>query len=319
MSNLFAPIEPYNSFMLHASELHTIYVEEVGNPEGKPVIFVHGGPGGGLEEKHRRYFDPSIWRVILFDQRGCGKSLPFGEIRENTTFDLIADMEKIREKLNISSWHIFGGSWGSTLALAYAICHPERACSLMLRGVFLVRAKEISWFYQEGAHNFYPEEWEHFLAPIPVEERHDLLSAYHSRLTSKDPEIVRQAAVAWSRWEGSTSKLKKDGKFIEHFGEDKFAYAFARIENHYFYNRAFFTQDNWILNHAHKIQDIPGVIVQGRYDMPCPPISAYDLHKAWPKAEFLLIEEAGHSLSEPGITTALLDAVDRIGRGSYER
>ena len=311
---MYAPIEPYNKFNLAVSNLHSIYVEEVGNPQGKPVIFVHGGPGGGIEEKHRRYFDPAIWRVILFDQRGCGKSTPFGEIRENTTFDLVADMEKIRHTLGLDSWYIFGGSWGSTLALTYAICHPERARSLMLRGIFLVRAQEIHWFYQYGAHYFYPEEWEHFLAPIPESERHDLVAAYHKRLTSDDPKVVREAAIAWSRWEGSTSKLKKDSQFIEHFGDDKFAFAFARIENHYFFNRAFFTQDNWILNNIEKIQNIPGIIVQGRYDMPCPPISAYELHKAWPKAEFMLVEEAGHSLSEPGISQALLEAVARIGR-----
>jgi proline iminopeptidase len=313
-TTLFAPIEPYNSFLLNVSNLHDIYVEEVGNPHGKPVIFVHGGPGGGIEEKHRRYFDPKIWRIILFDQRGCGKSTPFGELRENTTFDLVADMEKIRQQLDINSWHIFGGSWGSTLALTYAICHPERTCSLMLRGIFLVRQQEINWFYQHGAHYFYPEEWEHFLAPIPENERHDLVAAYHKRLNSSDQQVLKQAAVAWSRWEGATSKLKKEASFVERFGQDSFAYAFARIENHYFFNRAFFTQDNWILNNISKIQNIPGVIVQGRYDMPCPPISAYDLHKAWPKAEFLIIEEAGHSLSEPGISAALLSAVVRQGQ-----
>lgn len=314
MTSLFPPIEPYNKFVLPVSDMHKIYVEEVGNPKGKPVVFVHGGPGGGIEEKHRRYFDPSIWRVILFDQRGCGKSTPFGELKENTTFDLVADMEKIRGALKVDSWHIFGGSWGSTLALTYAISHPEKALSLMLRGIFLVRAAEIKWFYQYGAHYFYPEAWEHFLAPIPASERHDLLAAYHRRLNSEDPKVVREAAIAWSRWEGTTSKLRKDAQFIEHFADDHFAYAFARIENHYFFNRAFFTQDNWILNNISKIKDIPGVIVQGRYDMPCPPISAYELHKAWPKAEFLLIEEAGHSLSEPGISAALLDAVQRIGQ-----
>lgn len=315
MTRLFEPIEPYNKFKLPVSDIHTLYVEEVGNPQGKPIIFLHGGPGGGIEEKHRRYFDPALWRIILFDQRGCGKSEPWGELRENTTFDLVADIEKIRSKLDISSWHVFGGSWGSTLALSYAICHAKRVRSLLLRGIFLVRSQEINWFYQHGAHYFYPEEWEHFLAPIPVEERDDLLAAYHRRLVSNDPKIIKQAARAWSQWEGSTSKLRKDPSFIEHFGDDNFAYAFARIENHYFYNRAFFTQDNWILNNIDKIQDIPGVIVQGRYDMPCPPISAYELHKAWPKAEFLLVEEAGHSLSEAGISEALLNAVKRFAQG----
>jgi proline iminopeptidase len=311
---LFAPIEPYNRFMLSVSAMHSIYVEEVGNPLGKPIIFVHGGPGAGIEEKHRCYFDPALFRIILFDQRGCGKSTPFGELQENTTFDLVADMEKIRDSLGISSWHIFGGSWGSTLALSYAICHPQNTLSLILRGIFLVRPQEIRWFYQYGAHYFYPEEWERFLAPIPENERHDLVKAYNKRLRSDDLSVVREAAIAWSSWEGATVKLRKDPTVVEHFSGDDFAYAFARIENHYFYNNSFFPSDNWILENSYKFAHIPGVIVQGRYDMPCPPISAYELHKAWPKAQFLLIEEAGHSLSEKGISDALLGAVDQIGR-----
>lgn len=314
MDTLFPSIEPYNTFTIKAGDLHTIYVEEVGNPKGKPIVFVHGGPGGGIDANHRRYFDPARWRVILFDQRGCGKSTPFGELRENTTFDLVGDMEKIRATLEIDKWHVFGGSWGSTLALTYAITHPTRALSLLLRGIFLVRKKEISWFYQHGANMFYPEEWEHFLAPIPKSERHDLVTAYHKRLNNTDDAVVKEAARAWSKWEGATSKLKKDASTIEHFSSDHFAYAFARIENHYFFNGAFFDDDNWILNNAKKIQQIPGVIVQGRYDMPCPPISAYDLHKAWPRAEFMMIEAAGHSLSEPGISQALLTAVNQVAK-----
>lgn len=311
---LFPQIEPYNSFKLAVSELHTVYVEEAGNPQGRPVVFVHGGPGGGLDANHRRYFNPDVYRVILFDQRGCGKSTPFGELKENTTFDLVGDMEKIRIFLGIEKWHVFGGSWGSTLALSYAITHPIRVLSLVLRGIFLVRKKEISWFYQHGASLFYPEEWEHFLAPIPKDERHDLVTAYHKRLNSVDKKVLEEAARAWSRWEGATSKLRKDDKMIEKYASDHFAYAFARIENHYFYHHAFFDDDNWILNNVKQIQHIPGVIVQGRYDMPCPPESAYLLHKAWPKAEFLMIEAAGHAASEPPIAQALVDATNQIAK-----
>lgn len=312
MEALYPEIESYNSFRLKVSDLHSLHVEEAGNPEGLPVIFVHGGPGGGIDAHHRRYFDPKRWRIILFDQRGAGKSAPFGELKENTTFDLVGDMEKIRVSLGIDKWHVFGGSWGSTLALSYAITHPSRALSLVLRGIFLVRKKEISWFYQHGASLFYPEEWDLFLEPIPKPERHDLVTAYHKRLNSTDEKVLKEAARAWSRWEGATSKLRKDDKMIEQFSSDHFAYAFARIENHYFYHNAFFDDENWILNNIKKIQHIPGVIVQGRYDMPCPPVSAYELHKAWPKAEFIMIEASGHSASEPGITQALVDATNQM-------
>jgi proline iminopeptidase len=314
MDALFPEIEPYNSFSLEVSDLHKIHVEEAGNPSGLPVIFVHGGPGGGIDANHRRYFDPKIWRIVLFDQRGCGKSIPFGELRENTTFDLVGDMEKIRQNLGIDKWHVFGGSWGSTLALSYAITHPSKALSLVLRGIFLVRKKEISWFYQHGASMFYPEEWELFIEPIPKAERHDLVSAYHKRLNSNDEATIFSAARAWSRWEGATSKLRKDDKMIEQFSADRFAYAFARIENHYLFHQAFFDDDNWILNNVRKIAHVPGVIVQGRYDMPCPPVSAYELHKAWPKGEFIMVEAAGHSASEQGITQALVNATNQMAK-----
>ncbi len=314
MNAYFPEIEPYNSFNLKVSDLHSLYVEEVGHPLGLPVVFVHGGPGGGIDSNHRRYFDPKRFRIILFDQRGCGKSTPFGELRENTTFELVGDMEKIRTHLGIEKWHVFGGSWGSTLALSYAITHPGRVLSMVLRGIFLVRKKEISWFYQHGASMFYPEEWDLFLEPIPKAERHDLVTAYHKRLNSGDEAVLKEAARAWSRWEGATSKLRKDDNMIEHFSSDHFAYAFARIENHYFYHNAFFDDDNWILNNIKKIQNIPGVIVQGRYDMPCPPVSAYELHKAWPKAEFFMIEAAGHSASEPSITEALVNAINKVAK-----
>lgn len=314
MEVLFPEIEAYNSFSLAVSDLHRLHVEEAGNPNGIPVVFVHGGPGGGIDAHHRRYFDPKVWRIILFDQRGCGKSTPFGELRENTTFDLVGDMEKIRIHLGLERWHIFGGSWGSTLALTYAITHPTRVCSLVLRGIFLLRKKEINWFYQHGASMFYPEEWEHFLEPIPKPERHDLLTAYHKRLNSSDMSTVKSAARAWSRWEGATSKLRKDPTMIEQFSRERFSYAFARIENHYFFNNGFFDDDNWILQHAFKIQHIPGIIVQGRYDMPCPPVSAYELHKVWAKSEFIMVEAAGHSASEPAITENLVRATNIMAK-----
>jgi proline iminopeptidase len=313
MTRLFPAIDPFNAFTLRVSDRHQIYVEEVGNPKGKPIVFVHGGPGGGIDQKHRRYFNPKVWRIILFDQRGCGKSVPFGDLVDNTTFDLVADMEKIRLKLNIPAWYLFGGSWGSTLSLTYAISHPAHSLGLILRGIFLVRKQEIDWFYQRGAHQFFPEEWERYLAPIPENERHDLVGAYHRRLNSADSSVVHEAAVAWSRWEGATSKLRKDKDVISHFSGDKFAYAFARIENHYFSHGSFYPEDNWILNHAHIIKDIPGVIVHGRYDIICPLISAYELHKAWPKSKLHIIEDAGHSMSEPGITETLLEATEQMG------
>ncbi len=312
MNTFYPPIEPFNRFNLPVSDTHTLNVEEVGNPKGTPVIFVHGGPGGGIDENHRRFFDPKRWRVILFDQRGCGKSTPFGELKDNTTFDLVADMEKIRQHLNIDRWHVFGGSWGSTLALSYAITHPTLVQSLVLRGIFLVRKQEIDWFYQHGASMYYPEEWEDFLAPIPEAERGDLVRAYHKRLNSSDEKTLREAAIAWSKWEGSTSKLKKNDSMVQSFSDDHFAYAFARIENHYFVHGAFFSEDNWILNNVAKIKDIPGIIVQGRYDMPCPPTSAYELHKKWPKSKLIIVEEAGHSASEPGITSALVAATNHF-------
>lgn len=314
MRTLFPKVEPFNSFTLKVDDLHTLYVEEVGNPKGKPIVFVHGGPGGGIDEKHRRYFDPDLFHIILFDQRGCGKSTPFGELKNNTTFDLVSDMEKIRAHLNIPNWHVFGGSWGSTLSLTYAICHKERVLSLTLRGIFLLREQELKWFYQHGAHQYFPEEWERFLEPISEHKRHDLIRSYHELLNGDDKEKLYKAAIAWSRWEGATSKLKKDQNLVDHFSEDEFAYAFARIENHYFVNKGFFKSDNWILDHAHELKNIPGIIVQGRYDMPCPPISAYELNKAWPRSKLLIIEEAGHSMSEPGITDALLNAVQELGR-----
>ncbi|MGZ3809276.1 MAG: prolyl aminopeptidase [Bacteriovorax sp.] len=311
MKEMYPEIEPYSTGFLKVSDIHTLYFEEAGNPKGKPVVFLHGGPGGGLIPNYRRYFNPEKWRIILFDQRGCGKSTPFADLRENTTWDLVSDIEKLREHLSIARWAVFGGSWGSTLALSYAIKHPSSCTDLFLRGIFLLRKKEIDWFYQEGCSKIYPDAWEEYVRPIPMEERHDFVKAFHKRLTSDDPKIRKAAAKAWSVWEGSTSKLIPEADIVARFGEDEFADAFARIECHYFINKGFFPEDNYILNNIDKIKDIPTVIVQGRYDVVCPAESAWDLHRALPEAEFHLIADAGHSLSEKGIIDALIKATDR--------
>lgn len=314
MRTLYPPVEAYNSFMMPVGDGHTIYVEEAGNPEGKPVVFLHGGPGGGIDADHRRYFDPTKWRVILFDQRGCGRSTPFASIENNTTWKLVNDIEAIRARLGVEKWHVFGGSWGSTLSLAYAETHPEKVKGLVLRGIFLLRKSEIDWFYQHGASELYPDAWEDYLALIPQSERHNLVEAYHKRLTSADPAVVNEAAKAWSIWEGRTSKLIPDAKLIEHFGGDQFSQAFARIECHYFKNGGFFETDGWLLKNANRLKNIPGFIVQGRYDMPCPMRSAWDLHKAWPNAKLEIIANAGHAASEPGITDALVRATDAFAQ-----
>lgn len=314
MREFYPEIEPYNSGHLKVSELHNIYFEEVGNPQGKPVVFVHGGPGGGVDAGMRRFFDPKVWRIVLFDQRGCGKSRPFSELKDNTTWDLVSDMEKLRESLKIKDWTVFGGSWGSTLALAYAITHVEKVKGLILRGIFLLRKKEIDWFYQEGASNIFPDVWAKYLEAIPQNERHDLVTAYHKRLTSADKEVRTKAAKAWSIWEGSTSKLFMDPTFIERFAGDEFADAFARIECHYFVNKGFFQTDNWIIENIGKIRHIPAWIVQGRYDVVCPATSAYELNVAWPESKLHIIPDAGHSASEPGIRSKLIEATDYFGQ-----
>lgn len=311
MKQMYPEIKPYNSGFLKVSDLHNIYFEEAGNPNGKPVIFLHGGPGGGITDSMRRYFDPKKWRIVLFDQRGCGKSTPFAELKENTTWDLVADTEKIRTHLKIDKWSVFGGSWGSTLALAYAIKHPGVCTELFLRGIFLLRKKEIDWFYQEGCSRIFPDAWESYVQPIPENERHDFVQAFYKRLTSPDASIRKEAAHAWSVWEGSTSKLIPDSDFAARFGEDDFADAFARIECHYFTNKGFFTEDNWLINNVDKIRHIPTVIVQGRYDVVCPADSAWALHRAFPEAELHLIADAGHSLSEKGITDKLIEYTDK--------
>jgi proline iminopeptidase len=310
MKTFYDAIEPYDEGMLPVSPLHTIYYEQCGNPEGQPVVFLHGGPGGGLSPEYRRFFDPSAYRIVLFEQRGSGRSTPHANLEDNTTWHLVADIESLREHLGIESWMVFGGSWGSTLALAYAQTHPQRVRSLVLRGIFLCRPKEISWFYQEGASALFPDVWENYLRVIPEAERGDMLTAYHKRLTSDDEAVRLEAARAWSIWEASTSKLFIDSNLIEHFEEAHTALAFARIECHYFMNNAFFDSDNYLIENISKIRHIPAVIVQGRYDVVCPMMSAWDLHRAWPEAELRVIPDAGHSATEPGIIAALVDATD---------
>ena len=311
---LYPPIEPHTTGMLPVSALHTLYYEESGNPEGKPVVFLHGGPGGGILPKYRQYFDPEQWRIILFDQRGCGRSTPHAELEDNTTWALVSDIEKLREHLAIDRWTVFGGSWGSTLALAYAETHPEHCAGLILRGIFMLREKEIRWFYQEGASNIFPEAWEEYLKPIPQNEHHNLVTAYYQRLTSRDLQIRTEAARAWSIWEGSTSKLIPDPNAASQFGRDGFADAFARIECHYFVNKGFFDREDFLFQNIDRIRYIPAVIVQGRYDVVCPMTTAWQLHKAWPEAEFLVVPDAGHSVSEPGILSALVESTDRFAK-----
>jgi proline iminopeptidase len=312
MTHLYPEIDPYNQFNLKVSDLHTIHIEESGNPNGKPVIFLHGGPGGGIEPIYRQYFDPEKWRIIIFDQRGCGKSTPHAELAENTTWELVDDIEKIREYLGIEKWVVFGGSWGSTLSLSYAITHPERCKALVLRGIFMIRNKEIDWFYQEGASNIYPDAWEQYVKPISEDERHDLVAAYYKRLTSNDDAVRIEAAKAWSIWEASTSKLIQSDDYLHQFEDAKVAEAFARIECHYFTHGGFFKSENWLLENVDKIRHIPTVIVQGRYDVVCPMVSAWELHRAFPEADFKIVQDAGHSMTEKGIAAKLVEYTDKF-------
>jgi len=308
--DLYPAIEPFETGRLKVSDLHEIYYEVSGNPSGKPAVVCHGGPGGGTTPSMRRYFNPSKYRIVLFDQRGCGKSTPNAELDGNTTWDLVADMEKLRRHLDVEKWLVFGGSWGSTLALAYAQANPERVTELVLRGIFMLRREELLWFYQEGASWMFPDAWEHYLEPIPPAERDDLMAAYHRRLTGGDAAEKLRAAKAWSAWEGGTVSLTPSQERIDSFSADAFAVAFARIECHYFVNGGFFRQDDQLLADIDKIRNVPGVIVQGRYDVVTPMKSAWDLHKAWPEARFILVGDAGHAASEPGIIEALVEATD---------
>ena len=310
-AELYPPIGPYSTRRVAVNAVHTLYLEECGNPEGIPAIFLHGGPGAGCEPSHRSFFDPERYRIILFDQRGSGRSTPHAALQDNSTWDLVADIELIRDTLGVERWLVFGGSWGSTLALAYAQAHPERVAALVVRGVFLCRDREIHWFYQEGASWVFPDAWEDFLAPIPENERHDLLHAYHRRLTGGD-EIARMAAAkAWSIWEGSTATLLPNQQVRSFFADPHIALSLARIECHYFVNHAFL-EPNQLLRDADRLADIPGVIVQGRYDLICPLRSAWELHRAWPRAELRIIPDAGHAAFEPGIRSALIEATDRF-------
>lgn len=306
MRTFYPEIEPYNTFFLDTGDGHTLYVEESGSPDGKPVVFLHGGPGGGTNPRMRRLFSPDAYRIVLFDQRGCGKSTPHASVERNTTWDLVADIERIRTRLGIDRWQVFGGSWGSTLALAYAETHPGRVTELVLRGIFLLRPFELTWFYQEGTSNIFPDVWETYLSPIPVEERGDLMGAYHRRLFGEDPVAQLEAARAWSTWEWSTSQLIP----VVEGGTDEQCLAFARIENHYFVNGGFFERPNQLIEDAHRIADIPTVIIHGRYDVICPVRNAWELHAALPKSELHIIPDAGHAMSEPGITDALITATD---------
>jgi len=310
--SLYPELEPFDSGMLQVSPLHTLYYEQSGNPHGKPVVFLHGGPGAGCNSKCRRFFDPRVYRIVLFDQRGCGRSMPHAELRENTTWDLVADIERLREHLRIERWQVFGGSWGSTLALTYAETHPERVTELVLRGIFMLRRAELAWFYQKGCDMLYPDAWEKYLAAIPEAEHGDLIAAYHRRLTSDDPAVRLAAARAWSVWEASTSFLLQNEGYINASAGDEFALAFAGIENHYFVNRGFFEHDDQLLRHAHRLHGIPAVIVQGRYDVVCPARSAWDLHRAWPQADLRIVPDAGHSAFEPGNVHQLISATDRF-------
>lgn len=311
---LYPPIEAFDAGMLQVSELHQIYYEVSGNIDGKPAIVCHGGPGGGSTPSMRRYFDPAVYKIVVFDQRGCGKSQPHAELRENDTWSLISDMEALRSHLGIEKWQVFGGSWGSTLALAYAETHPERVSELVLRGIFTLRREEIEWFYQEGASWLFPDAWEDYLAPIPEAERSDMISAYYKRLTGDDDTAKRAAARAWSVWEGGTVSLMPSEERVQSFASDDFALAFARIECHYFTNSGFFERDDQIIANVDRIRHIPAVIVQGRYDVCTPVKTAWDLHRAWPEADFRLVLDAGHAASEPGIIDELVRATDRFAK-----
>ena len=311
---LYPPIEPFDAGMLRVSDLHEIYYEVSGAPDGKPVVVCHGGPGGGTTPSMRRYFDPERYRIILFDQRGCGKSRPHAELNENTTWALIDDMEALRRHLGIERWQVFGGSWGSTLALAYAQTHADRVTELVLRGIFTLRREELHWFYQEGASWLFPDAWEGYLEPIPEAERDNLIAAYHKRLTGDDRAEQLRAAKAWSLWEGGTVSLMPSPERMATFSSDDFALAFARIECHYFVNGGFFERDDQLIANVDRIRHIPAVIVQGRYDVCTPVKTAWELHKAWPEADFRLIDDAGHAASEPGIISELVLATDRFAR-----
>lgn len=313
MLHLFPDIEPFVRHSLDVEPPHRLYLEECGNPKGLPIIMIHGGPGAGCEPYHRRFFDPEVYRIILFDQRGCGRSQPHAELEGNTTQALVDDLERIRQHLNIEQWLLFGGSWGSTLSLVYAETHPDRVLGLVVRGIFLCRPHEIHWFYQQGASRLFPDYWQDFIKPIPIDEQGDLVKAYYKRLTN-DNEIERMtAAKAWAVWEARTASLQPRQEVIDHFANPFTALSLARIESHYFINQAFL-EDNQILRDSAKLKNIPGIIVHGRYDAICPVENAWQLHQAWPESKLQIIAGAGHSASEPGIIDALIRATSYLSR-----
>jgi proline iminopeptidase len=307
---LYPEVDPFEVGYMSVSGGHEVYYELCGNPKGRPAVVLHGGPGGAINPTMRRFFDPKSWRVALFDQRGCGHSRPNASLEENTTWTLVEDIERLRQRLGVESWTVFGGSWGSTLALAYAITHPERVDALVLRGIFLLTNRELNWFYQDGASMMFPDAWERFLAPIPVEERGDMIGAYHKRLTGADRHAQVKAAAAWSQWEGDTISIRGPEARPPKFNEADFAVAFARIECHFFHNGGFFEEDGWLLKNAHRMKKIPGWIAQGRFDVVTPLESAWTLKKAWPAARLDIIWDAGHASTEPGIIDALVRATD---------
>ncbi|MBT2787033.1 prolyl aminopeptidase [Halomonas sp. ISL-106] len=311
MKTLYPPIEPYETGMINVGDGHTVYFERVGKPGGKPAVFLHGGPGGGISPDHRRLFDPERYDVLLFDQRGCGRSEPHASIEANTTWHLVEDIERLREHVDVTQWMVFGGSWGSTLGLAYAQTHPDRVSELILRGVYTVTQAEIDWYYQFGVSEMFPDKWAAFQAPIPELERHDMVAAYRRRLMGDDPVAQLEAAKAWTIWEGETITLLPDPAFSAPYREGYFALAFARLENHFFTHKAWL-EEGQLLANADRLKGIPGVIVHGRYDMPCPVRYALALHNAWPDSELHIIEGAGHAWSEPGILDQLIRATDRF-------
>ena len=315
LKSLYPEIEPYASGHLDVGDGHVLYWERAGTPGAKPAVFLHGGPGGTISPSHRRLFDPERYDVTLFDQRGCGRSTPHAGLEANTTWHLVADIERLRVMAGAEKWLVFGGSWGSTLALAYAQTHPERVSQLVLRGIYMLTRAELDWYYQFGVSEMFPDKWERFVAPIPPEERHEMMQAYYRRLTGADKATRIAAAKAWSLWEGETITLLPEPATSGRFGEDEFADAFARLETHYFVN-AGWLEEGQLLRDAHRLKGIPGVIAQGRYDMPCPAKNAWALHKAWPESEFYLVEGAGHAYSEPGILDRLIYATDKFaGKG----
>jgi len=312
--DLYPEIEPFNSGWMATDGLHEVWFEECGNPQGVPVVVLHGGPGGAVNPGMRRYFDPAVYRIVLLDQRGCGKSRPHASLDDNTTWTLIEDIERLRVQLSIDRWVVFGGSWGSTLSLAYAITHPDRVRALVLRGIFLLTRRELHWFYQDGASMLFPDAWERFLAPIPEDERQDLMGAYHRRLVGQDRAEQERCAIAWSSWEGETVSVEGPDARPDKFAEPDFAIAFARIESHYFVNGGFFPEDGWLLKNIDRIRHIPTWIAQGRFDVVTPMSGAWALHRAWPEARLDIVKDAGHASSEPGIVDSLIRATDWAAR-----